>query len=249
MPTTKTIRSAGIGTVRSTQSRRRPLAILFPAVVGAVIAAVPGHAAAQSALGVPYIGSNQLSFYTTELATDGIGSQTSTLFGARYGRQFGRVAAQSHFAVNAQLAARPLEGATDGLVDLSMTTSWSRRMDEITPRLGVAISAGGSVLGWGLGDDSIGIARLSLPATVGVSYDVSIGGMTFSPFVAPGVAYVRSRHYINDERVGGDDGWDARMTSGASLRLKDVVLTASTIRGENGLPNRSRWAFAAGISF
>ena len=50
-------------------------------------------------------------------------------------------------------------------------------------------------------------------------------------------------------RVSSDNGWDARRTTGVSLSLRDIVVTTGHVRGERGLPNRSRWTLAAGFSF
>lgn len=208
-----------------------------------------GPVAAQSALGTPFIGDNSLTFYMTELPTDGIGQPTSTLFGGRYGRRFRSTASPASFSLAVQGAARATEGPTDGVMDVSVTAGWSRRMEEIDRRLSVTAAAGASALLWGSGDPDSGLVRASLPLTVGVSYDLRIGPAILTPFAAPAVAYYRARQVVDDVRLMDETGWDARISSGASLRFREVVLSTTTIRGEEGLPHRSRWAFAAGISF
>jgi hypothetical protein len=87
--------------------------------------------------------------------------------------------------------------------------------------------------------------------TAGVAYDLHIGSATFTPFAAPSIArYATREHRDSGELlVGRHSGWDARLTSGASLTFRDIVLTAGGIRGEEGLTRSSRWTFAAGISF
>ncbi len=238
--------------IQKTQARRGGVLFLAASALlgAALLAATPSHAHAQAALGVPFIGNNHLSFYSTQLTTDGIGTSTSTLYGGRYGHRFGGSDAQSRIAFNVQAAARTLSAPNDGVADVSLSTAWMRRIDEISSRLSTAVSVGASALAWGAADTDAGIARFSFPLTAGVSYDVPIGGATLSPFVAPGIAYYDARSYDDTgDRVASSSGWDSRLTSGLSLRLREVVLTSARIRGEHGLPNSSRWAFSAGISF
>jgi hypothetical protein len=205
--------------------------------------------AAQAPLGVPYIGNNHLSFYTTELTTDGLGPGTSSLYGGRYGHQFGQAEDDTRFSLLGQVAARERQDPRGGILDVSLTAGWTRRWNQLDSRLSTTAAVGVSALVWAEDEPDTGLARLSLPLTVGVGYDLHIGSATLTPFVAPGIARFNTRSYVNDVRVTTDEGWDARFSAGTSLRLKELVLTTSRIRGEQGLPNRSRWAFAAGISF
>jgi hypothetical protein len=210
----------------------------------------PQGAAAQSALGMPYIGRNHLSFYSTGLATNLTGSATTTLFGGRYGRQFGEHGAASQLAMKAQVAVRTLEGPTDGIADASVEVSWSRRIDELSSRMNLAVAAGASVLAWDTNQDDVtGRANFTIPATAGISYDISVGSATISPFIAPSVAWYRTEQWVNNVETVRSSGVDARLMSGASLRMKEIVLTAGSIRGEKGLPSHGRWTFAAGVSF
>ena len=206
-------------------------------------------ASAQSTLGVPFIGDNHLSFYSTELTSDGIGASMSTLYGGRYAHRFGSDDARSRFSLSLQGAGRTLADASSGILDVSMTVAWTRRMDEIDEDLSMTGAMGMSALVWGMDETDTGIAHGSLPMTAAVAYDLHIGSATLTPFVAPGIAYYDHRGYLHSVRVSREVGWDARFTTGTSLTLKEVVLTASRIHGESNLPNRSRWAFAAGISF
>ncbi len=205
--------------------------------------------AAQAPLGVPYIGDNHLSFYSTELTTDGIGTGTSSLYGGRYGHRFGQAEDATRFSLLGQVAGRERQDPRGGILDVSLSAGWTRRWDELDSRLSTTAAVGMSALVWAEDEPDTGLARLSLPLTVGVGYDLHIGGATVTPFVAPGIARYNARRYVDNVRVTTDEGWDARFTAGTSLRLKELVLTTSRIRGEQGLPNRSRWAFAAGISF
>lgn len=207
------------------------------------------RASAQAPLGIPYIGDNHLSFYSTELTTDGVGVGTSVLYGGRYGHRFGSAADATRFSLVAQGAFRNLDDPSGGIMDVSLTAAWTRRVDEVDAHLSVTAAAGASALAWGFDEPDAGLAHLSAPLSLGVSYDLGIRGATLSPFVTPGLAYYSDRTYVNNQRVSTSTGWDGRLAMGASLRLKELVLTTSRIRGEEGLPHRSRWTFSAGISF
>ena len=67
------------------------------------------------------------------------------------------------------------------------------------------------------------------------------------------LALIKSRYdlrtSLDDVQQTKERGWDTYYTSGASLKLREVVLTSSVTSGEHGMPNRSRWAFSAGVSF
>ena len=221
------------------------------AVAGALAAAglVAGRSevAAQAPLGVPFIGDNHLSFYTTELTTDGVTAGMSTLYGGRYAHRFGEPASRTRLSVAVQGAAWALDDPDSGVLDVSVVAGWTRRLDDVVPRLSATASVGASALLWG--KEHSGLAHVSVPIATGVAYDLRIGGVTLTPFVSPGVAYFSSRRYVDDVRVSTENDWDVRFTAGTSLRLKELVLTTSRIRGENSLPHSSRWAFSAGISF
>jgi len=204
---------------------------------------------AQSALGVPYIGSNHLSFYATELTSDGFGVAGSKLYGGRYGHRFGDEQATTRFSFLVQVAAKDYEAVSDGVYDVSLSAAMSRTMEEIDPRLELAASLGGEIKAWGFDPDDTGLARVSIPLTMGASFDLQLGAVTIAPFVAPGAAYTMARQYVDDVRVMRENAWDFRFTSGASVRLKEAVFTTSHVRSEHGLPQKSRWTFAAGISF
>lgn len=228
----------------------RPGTALLAGLLLAVgLGAGASAAAAQAPLGVPYIGNNHLSFYSTELTTDGIGTGTSSLFGGRYGHQFGHAGDATRFSLLGQVAARERQDPRGGILDVSLTAAWTRRWEELDDRLSTTAALGMSALVWGEDEPDTGLARLSMPFTVGVGYDLRIGAATITPFVAPGIARYQTRSFVDNVRVTTAQGWDARFTAGTSLRLRELVLTTSRIRGEQGLPNRSRWAFAAGISF
>lgn len=204
---------------------------------------------AQASLGMPFIGNNHLSFYSTELSSDGVADATRTLLGGRYARRFGSDASATRFSMAVQAAARSLDNANQGIADLSLTAAVTRRMKEIDDNLQITVAATGAVLAWGFDHEDTGIAHMSVPFTAGVAYDIHIGGATLSPYVAPSIAMYDNRTYVNDERTAQTTGWDGVLSWGASLSLREVVLTTGGIHGEPGLPNQSRWTFSAGISF
>jgi hypothetical protein len=232
---------------RKIYALRRVNAIL--ALIMLVVGLGPSLLAAQSPLGMPYIGGTHLSFYATELTSDGVGPGMAKLYGGRYGHRFGAAASKTHFALSLQVAARDFESTSDGVFDVAVGASLTRRADEIDPRLSASLGVSASARAWGFDEADTGIAHVSVPVAVGLAYDVRIGAVTFAPFVSPSLARYDARTYLNDVRMSQKTGWDARFTAGMSARMKEVVLSTSSTRGEHGLPNESRWAFSAGISF
>lgn len=231
--------------------RKREILGRFGAVALAslALAGASSGVSAQSTHGVPFIGNNHLSFYSTELSTDGVAEATSTLYGGRYARRFGADASWTRLSLAVQGAARSLANENDGVADLSVSAAVTRRVHELDSGITVSAGAGTGLLAWGFDHDDTGIVRMSVPLSAGVAYDIRIGGATFTPFAAPAIAWYDNRTYANDVQITRVTGWDARVTWGASLSLKEVVLTTSGVHGEPGLPNRSRWTFSAGISF
>ncbi len=226
----------------------RSILVMLPACA-ALLAGRGAPVAAQSALGVPFVGNNHLSYYATQLSRDGVGTPMATLHGGRYARRLGPAAARSHLSLGLQVAGRALSGPTDGVLDASVSAAWSRRLDEISDHLSVAGSVGAGALAWGVSNNDVGLLHASVPASVGVAWDLHIGGATLTPFVAPALARYSTRHYVDGVRVSREDGWDARVASGASLQIKQLLLTAGGIHGEHGLPMTRRWTFSAGVSF
>jgi hypothetical protein len=224
-------------------------AALVGAFVGALAVGGAAPLAAQAPLGVPYIGDNHVSFYSTELTTDGVGTGTSALYGGRYGHQFGHAGDATRFSLLGQVAARDRQDPRGGILDASVTAAWTRHWEGVDDRLSTTAAVGMNALLWGLDEPDTGLARLSLPLTLGVAYDLRVGRATLTPFVAQGIARFNTRSYVNGVRASTREGWDGRFTAGVSLRLRALVLTTSRIRGEQGLPNPSRWAFAVGVSF
>jgi len=202
---------------------------------------------AQAALGTPFIGRTLLSFHSAQNTRSG-GPETTTTFGVVYGHRFGQQEAPSNVNLMVRASARPLEGVDSGVLDFSATIGMSRTFEDV-PHLSVAASTGVGMMAWSDDAAKTGRAHLSIPANAGLAYALRIRSATFAPFAMGSLARYDLRTSLNDERVSRETGWDTYVTTGASLRLREVVLTSSRISGEHGMPYSSRWTFAAGISF
>ncbi|HEX9563257.1 MAG TPA: hypothetical protein VF981_04770 [Gemmatimonadaceae bacterium] len=230
-------------TNRMSVVRSRVLVVAASLVAGVV----PTAATAQDALGVPFIGSNNLSFYTAQLTRDG-GAETTTLLGMIYAHRFGAANNPTRMSLQLRGSARPFEDVSAGILDVATRVSVSHDVRAVRG-LSVAGSLGAGVTAWGDDRANTGRLHVSLPASGGVSYDIRLGGVTISPFASASIARYDLRTYLDEERQSMDRGWDASYTTGTSLRVRDIVVTTSRIAGEQGMPDRSRWAFTAGISF
>lgn len=223
-----------------------PKLIQYAAAFGAPMLIAAG-ARAQTAVGNPFIGNNTLSFHASELTRSGAAEMTTT-FGVVYGHRFGAAEDQNRLTMKLQASARPFDDAKSAVLDAAASVGVVRDI-RLVPALQVAASAGMGLMAWS--DDATKKDRLefTIPANAGVSYDLRIRSATLSPFVMGTIARYDLRTAENDVQQTAHRGWDASYTSGVSLRLKEVVLSSSRIVGEYGMPNRSRWTFAAGISY
>ncbi len=228
---------------RSSRSARLAAASAFLAAAALVAAPL----AAQTALGTPFIGANNLSFTSSQLTRTG-GPEITTLFGAAYARRFGAASRAVHTSLAVRAVARPFDEVKSGVLDLSATLGVSYDVPG-TSGLSVAASTGIGMMAWGDDVANTGRSYLTIPANAGVSYDLHLKRATFSPFVMASLARYDHRTYLNDVRQTGTTGWDTNYRLGASVRLSEVVLTTARIIGEEGMPSRSRWAFSAGVSF
>lgn len=215
------------------------------ALVALAIAAVP--ASAQDALGTPFIGRNLFSFHTAQNTRSG-GPATTQTFGAIYGHRFGALDAVSNVHLVVRASARPLEGVDSGVLDFAATVGASQDVAGI-PNLSFAASTGVGLMAWSDDAARTGRVNMQIPVNTGLSYALKIGSATFSPFAMGTLARYDLRTSLDDVQLTKERGWDTYYTSGASLKLREVVLTSSVTSGEHGMPNKSRWAFSAGISF
>ena len=215
--------------------------------VAATTAILASSLSAQTALGTPFIRSNNLSFYSSELTRRG-GAETTTMFGVLYGHRFGRSDAATRMTLVLRGSARPFDDVKAGVLDAAATVGATHDVQSL-PGVSVAGSTGAALMAWSDDAARTGRAHLTIPVNAGVSYDLRVRSATISPFAMGTVARYDLRTSLDDVQQTSDKGWDAHYTTGASLRLAEVVLTTSRIVGEHAMPNRSRWTFSAGLSF
>ena len=232
--------------------RRNVLNALATAVVGLILA-TSNTAQAQRALGLPYVGRNQFSISVTEQSRDGISTEKEAVFGVAYGRQFNSDDAPIQLSMIARAAARALDGSETGIFDGGLTIAATHNVRAIDG-LSVSGAAGITAMVWGKdGDEWAALDRgrivNSVPLSVGMSYDVRVGGATFAPFVTTTHAYSRGRDYVDDEPINKTSSWKLGHSAGVSVRFRETVLSLSNIYRESGMPNRNRVAFSAGMSW
>jgi len=225
----------------------RPVRLSAAARLVGVLTLLGAPLAAQTALGTPFIGANNLSFSSSQLTRTG-GPEITTLFGASYARQFGSPDQATHTTLAVRVVARPFDEVKSGVVDMSVTFGMSYDVPELSG-LSVAASAGIGMMAWGDDVANTGRSYRTVPASAGVSYDLHLKRLTISPFAMASLGRYDLRTYVDDVRQSSVTGWDTNYRLGASVRLKELVLTTARIIGEEGMPTRSRWAFSAGISF
>ncbi len=223
----------------------RPQAVLAAAAAVSVLA--PSALRAQAALGTPFIGRTSVSFYSSELSRSG-GPETTQLYGLVVAHRFGEAADPMRVTMKFRGSARPFDNVNAGVLDVAVNVGVTREVQAIRG-LSLAASTGIGLMAWGDDNANTGRSHLTLPANLGASYDIRVKSATLAPFAMGTIARYDVRTYLNDVRQTGARGWDASYTTGASLRTKELVLTTCRIVGEYGMPNKSRWAFSAGVSF
>jgi len=208
---------------------------------------------AQEAIGLPFVGKNHLSFYTTELSRDGIGQERASIFGGVYGRTFGDGQGAAQLGMILHAGARGFDELDDGILDAGATLTATRSVPGLD-RLSLTAAAGVGAMAWGHGSAAAGepgTGRLSVrvPLSAGMAYNVRAGRATIAPFVALTTAYSSERDYEDDQRVASDSGWRVGSATGVSVRFSELVLSVSDVRGERGLPHDHRVVFNVGISW
>ena len=225
---------------------------LITAMVGLTLATA-NTAHAQRALGLPYVGRNQFSVSVTERSRDGVSTEKEAVFGVSFGRQVNSNDAPVQLSVIARAAARALEGDERGIFDAEFTVAVSHNVRAID---GLSVSGAAGVAATVWGKDERDWAEMergrivnSVPLSIGMSYDVRVGGATFAPFVTTTHAYSRGRDYVNDEPINKTSGLLLGHSAGVSVRFRETVVSLSNIYREAGMPNRNRLAFSAGMSW
>lgn len=224
---------------------------LFAAIL--LISASAGSLQAQEAIGVPFVGKNHLSFYTTQVSRDGAGDQRAALYGGIYGRRFGDRAGKGEVSLSLRAGARSFDGTDDGIFDSALTLAATRSVPRLK-QLNLTAAAGVGLMAWGQTspDSDIpdsGHLSLRVPVSAGLSYDVRIGSATFAPFATIIPAYSSERDYVDDDRVSTDGGWKVGGAFGVTARFRETVFSISGIHRERGMPHANRVAFSAGMSW
>jgi hypothetical protein len=210
-------------------------------------ASLSATASAQTALGAPFIRSNQLAVYAAELSRSG-DAGTTTVFGAQYGHQFHRNTSRNLISLMGRFSARSLDDSKSGALDVAARVAVSRE-DVLVRGVSLSAAAGYEAMAWGSDITNTARAQHKFPGSVGLAYDVHMGAATLSPFVSATTERYDRRIYLDDERLSTTRGWDGYYARGVSLRVHDAIFAASSIRGEDGTPDRHRWTLSAGISF
>lgn len=215
------------------------------AVVASLLVTSP--ASAQAALGTPFIGANSLSLYSGQITRSG-GPDITHTFGVVYGRRFRGGERRTHATLVLRASARPFDDVEAGVLDAGASLALSHRVEAV-PGLSLAGSAGLGVMAWGDDLAKTGRHHLSIPATAGASYAIRLGSATLAPFASASLARYNIGTWLDDVRQTTATGWDGYYTLGASLALRELILSSSRVVGEHGMPTRSRWLFTAGVSF
>lgn len=222
-------------------------------LVLAVTLAIPApRAHAQEAIGVPFVGKNHLSFYTTELSRDGIGEARAAIFGGTYGRRFGDGRAPVRIGVLLRAGARPLD-EHDGILDAGATLTATASMPG-AERLTMTASAGVGAVLWGQSSQApavtdTGRRSVNVPLGAGAAYSLRAGRATISPFAMVLGSYSRENDYVNDVSVARESGWSLGHAAGVSVGFNEMVLSLTDLRNERGLPNDHRVMFSVGLSW
>lgn len=225
--------------------------------MGLLVAGTLGTSAtgssAQESIGVPFIGRNHLSFYTTELSRDGVGSERAALFGATYGRAFGDRTDGVQTSVITRLGARAFGDVDSGILDAAATVAATKAVPGLE-QLSFTVSAEVGAMIWGQGAHGSGVqdtGRLSarVPFKAGAAYDLRVGRATITPFAWATTAYSRDTDYVNDHRVARDSEWRVGYARGVSVRFNEMVLSLTDVSREPGLPHDHRLVFNAGLSW
>jgi hypothetical protein len=239
----------------TTQERSKSFAgrNVVRALVLAATLAIPAQGAhAQEAIGVPFVGKNHLSFYTTELSRDGIGQARTAIFGGTYGRRFGAGQGPVRLGMLLRAGARPLD-EHDGILDAGATLTATASMPG-AERLTMTASAGVGAVLWGqaspeTGEPDTGRRSVKVPLGAGAAYSLRAGRATISPFAMITGSYSREDDYVNDESVARESGWRLGSAAGVSVGFREMVLSLTDLRNERGLPNDHRVIFSVGISW
>jgi hypothetical protein len=136
-------------------------------------------------------------------------------------------------------------------VHASVGLAYAKRLTSVLPKLSVCASSGLEIRALDFteanpGDEDEGF--VSIPLTMGLGYDVSLGALTLTPFVSPTIARYefKSEGFANGAK---QRGWDRYVTMGASLSLNRFSINGAYRNGDMSLGESGRWSFGSGVSF
>jgi hypothetical protein len=196
---------------------------------------------AQACFGTPMTSRNYVGYYQRESWT-GHDRQTP-VYGGRYAHAFGaskRVIASFSGAVGgmkADTSAFHLAGmiSTGGHVSENMSVCAGTGFDaQATDFPGESKHS----------SDGFG----SIPMSVGLGYDLHMGAVTLTPFVAPTLAYYifEAEDYKNGARQRGFDGY---VTTGATAQFSRFSVGANWRKGDRSAGEGSRLSLSTGVAF
>ena len=197
---------------------------------------------AQACLGLPMRGNNYIGADHREVWT-GHGRQ-SPVWGGQYAHAFG-----GGIIASIGGGAGGMKGDTSA-IHVSGMLSTGTQLPQISENLSVCAGLGFDAQATDYpGEsrkDSDGFG--SLPFSLGLGYDVPLGALTVTPFVAPTLAYYgfESADYKNGARQWG---WDSYVTMGATASFSRYSVGASYRNGDRSLGQSGRFAFSTGVSF
>jgi len=207
---------------------------------------------AQEAIGVPFIGRNHLSFYTTELSRDGVGTERAALFGGTYGRTFGERNEGVQISVITRVGARAFGDLESGILDAAATVAATKAVPGLE-KLSFSAAAEIGTMIWGQGSNGSAqdSGRLSarVPFKAGAAYDLRAGRATITPFAWVTTAYARDTDYVNDRRVARESDWRVGYARGVAVRFDEIVMSLTDVSREPGLPHDHRLVFNVGMSW
>ena len=88
----------------------------------------------------------------------------------------------------------------------------------------------------------------SIPMSVGFGYDLHMGAVTLTPFVAPTLAYYifEAEDYKNGARQRGFDGY---VTTGATAQFSRISVGANWRKGDRSAGEGSGLSLSTGVAF
>ena len=213
---------------------------LFGLALATIAASTP--ALAQRCLGLGTTGKNYLGAEQRQSWT-GHGTLASVV-GLQYTHRI-EAGSNTSVLVNLSGATGHVHGDTTA-AHVAASLAVSRQVTAISPNLSVCASGGIEARAVDYPGEGDGFA--SFPITTGVGYDVRLGAVTLTPFVAPTIAYYEFESKTVQNRAR-QRGWDGFVTTGITAAVGRYSFGANWRRGDVSLGDTGRFAFTTGVSF